>query len=82
MLKRMSEGWVWTAAACDLAVSIGLAQLLVHFGVRWSYMVNGTLDASNSVLGFTVLFGLLLPIVSLSVGPMMACCRSGAHEAK
>lgn len=82
MWKRMTEGWVWIAAVIDLAVSIGLAQFLVHFGVRWSYMLERPLDASNSVLGLTVLFGLLLPLVALLVGPMFLCHRSGACEAK
>lgn len=82
MWKRMTEGWVWIAAVIDLAVSIGLAQLLVHFGVRWSYMMEQPLDASNSVLGLTVLFGLLLPLVALLVSPMFLCHRSGACAAK
>lgn len=82
MWNRMTEGWLWIAAVIDLAVSIGLAQLLVHFGVRWSYMAEQPLDASNSVLGFTVLFGLLLPIVALLVGAMLVCSRSGTCEAK
>jgi hypothetical protein len=78
----MSEGWVWVAAAIDLALSIGLAQLLVHFGFRWTYMMDRPLDASNSVLGLTILFGVILPLVALFLGPMIACRRDGACEAK
>lgn len=82
MWNRMTEGWVWIVAVIDLAVSIGVAQLLVHFGVRWSYMMEQPLDASNSVLGFTMLFGLLLPIVALMVSPMITCRSSGSPEQK
>lgn len=82
MWKRMAEGWVWGATAIDLALSIGLAQLLVHFGFRWTYMMDRPLDASNSVLGLTILFGVILPIVALFLGPMIVCRRSGTCEAK
>lgn len=82
MWKRMAESWVWIAAVVDLAVSLGVAQLLVHFGVRWSYMAEQPLDASSSILGFTVLFGLLLPLVALFLGAALVSSRSGACEAQ
>lgn len=82
MWKRMTEGWIWVAAVLDLVLSMGLAQVLVHFGVRWSYMMDQPLDASSSVLGLTVLFGVALPIVALAVGPMLACRHSGTCESK
>ena len=75
MWKRMTEGWIWIAAILDLAVSFGLAQLLVHFGWRWSYMMNQPLDASNSILGYAVMFGVFLPIIALFGGAMIAGSR-------
>lgn len=82
MWKRMTEGWVGIAAVIDLALSIGLAQMLVHFGWRWSYMMDRPLDASNSILGFTVMFGVFLPIIVLFGGALVAGCRPTACEAK
>ena len=72
MWKRLSEGWIWIAAVIDFALSFGLAHLLVHFGVRWSYMMDQPLDASNSILGFTVVFGVFLPFIALFGGAMVA----------
>lgn len=65
MWKMMNEGWVWFVAAIDLAISIGLAHLLVrYFDWRCCTMINASLDASGSILGYTVVIGsVFFPIV-------------------
>lgn len=65
MWKRMGEIWIWIGTIINFVVAFGLAQLLVSFGLRWSFIVDRPLDASDSVLGFTVLLGVFLPIIFL-----------------
>lgn len=81
MWKRVSEGWLWVAAAINLVLSIGLATLLVHYGFRWAYMMDRPLDASNSVLLLTVIFSVFSGILALILDPLIACRRFDTCEA-
>jgi hypothetical protein len=67
MWQKMTEGWIWVVAVMDLALSFGVAQLLVHYGWRYGYMLDQPLDASNSVFGYALMFGVTLPVVAFVV---------------
>ena len=68
MLTKMREVWIWVVAIIDLVLSMVLAQYIVHIGWRYSYMLDKPLDASNSILAYTVMIGTLLPFFALFGG--------------
>lgn len=73
MWKKMTEGWLWVVALIDAALAFGIAQLFVQFfGWRWSYMMDAPLDASASILCYTGMLGVALPILTLFGGAIVA----------
>ena len=86
----MGEPWLIAFSVVDLLVSMGIAQLLVNgFGCRytdWIGINSQPFDASNSVLAYTVIGGVLWPVVMLMAwligGEMLRSLKHGSSKAR
>lgn len=82
----MTKRWLWLATVLDMTISGGLACLLVwHLDWRCCTVVNVSLDAAGSILGYTVAFGVFLPIIFIVGGAIVEGVaskppRAGCHD--
>ena len=57
----------------DAVVSTGLAHLFVQvWGWRWPNIIGGRLDASMSILVFSMALGVIVPVVTLIASVVLA----------
>lgn len=76
MWKRMFEPWLILVSLVDLAFSTGVAHGLVR-GMGWRYsdlagISTQPLDASNSIIAYTVFGAVIWPVVALILWLMIA----------